>query len=239
MSAWRCSLLALATVTAIPMLATAQSPNCPLDFTATSMSPGSVTFHWSGFGGADAYQVFGFEGQGDTAAYSPMLSGDARSASVSNLASGSYTFWVDAFHTGTVVAESCQQTVSVGGSLAMACPTNLTASAGTSAIGLHWDAVANATAYRIARQAATSPWNDNYATSDTTSYVDANVSSGGTYSYRVITQNTREPPEACAAVTATVPASTSVPFFPTGTSLLLAGVSTAGIVGFVAWRRLT
>src|SRR5581483_4478042 len=113
----------------------AQPSACPLDFTATPGVGGSVSFHWVGFGGADGYQVFGFQGQGDTAAYSPMLSGDARDASASNLALGAYTFWVSAFHSGSVVATSCQVSVTLGGGLAMACPTNVTASAGVSAIG--------------------------------------------------------------------------------------------------------
>src|SRR5438067_6889912 len=158
--------------------AQAQASSCPLDLTAVAGANDTVAFHWVGFAGADGYQVFGFQGEGDTAAYSPMLSGDARDFTTTSLAPGGYTFFVSAFHSGAVVATSCEAPVSVGGGLSIACPTNVTASAGVAAIGLHWDQVPNATGYRIARQAGSAPLDDNYGASTTTSFVDTNVTPG-------------------------------------------------------------
>jgi hypothetical protein len=92
----------------------AQAPgNCPLNFTATGQANGSVMFHWSGFGGADGYQVFGYQGRGNTAGYSPLLNSGSRDYTASNLAPGNYTFWVNAYHSGSIVAQSCQRTTTV------------------------------------------------------------------------------------------------------------------------------
>lgn len=108
------ALLVLFAALAFPGNAAAQS--CPLSFTATPTGAGAVQFHWSGFGGAEGYQVFGRQGQGNTAGYSPMLSGDARDYARTGIASGPYVFWVDAWHSGTVVAESCQVATTIPGS---------------------------------------------------------------------------------------------------------------------------
>ena len=110
---YACLAAAVAALGAPPALATGAS-SCPLDFTATGHADGSVTFHWSGFGGADGYQVFGHAGLANTAGYSPLLSGDARDSTATSLATGDYTFWVVAFHSGTVVASSCERDTHVG-----------------------------------------------------------------------------------------------------------------------------
>jgi hypothetical protein len=109
-------VLAFALALAVVPLASpsaAGQESCPLNFTATPHADGSVSFHWSGFGGADGYQVFGHADMANTAGYSPFLNGDARDFTATNIASGNYTFWVVAFHSGTVVAKSCERTVTV------------------------------------------------------------------------------------------------------------------------------
>ncbi len=111
--------LRIAALAALGFLATqlppvaAQGESCPLDFTATPNGLGTVTFHWSGFGGADGYQVIGNAGQGNSAAYTPMLGGDARAFTRPFLDAGPHTFWVVAFHSGTVAASSCHRDVIV------------------------------------------------------------------------------------------------------------------------------
>ncbi len=91
----------------------AQGDFCPLDFMATADGPGEVRFHWTGFGGADGYQVVGHQGSANDSAVSPVLSGDARDFTATGLAAGSYQFHVVAYHSGTVVASSCERSVDV------------------------------------------------------------------------------------------------------------------------------
>ena len=84
--------------TPVMTVAPSAAIDLPLKILIAENADGSVSFHWVGFGGADGYQVFGFQGEGDTAAYSPMLSGDARDfTTTTSLASGSYTFFVSSF----------------------------------------------------------------------------------------------------------------------------------------------
>lgn len=201
--------------------------SCPLSFTATPNGPGTVTFHWVGFGGAEGYQVFGRQGQGNTAGYSPMLSGDARDWTASNLASGDYLFWVDAFHGGSVVAESCERATTVEPTLAAACPTGVTAAIEPpDQVVVMWSRVDGATGYRIARQVDGGAIDDAYGTagqSNHPTFVDTAAPAGHAYTYRVASQNTREPPEACSPVTAEA---ATVPEFPTVASWVLAGAAT-------------
>jgi len=234
--------LAVAALAAIGLAASAAAPasaqsSCPLEFTATPNGPGSVVFHWSGFGGAEGYQVFGRQGQGDTAGYSPMLSGDARDWTASNLASGSYVFWVDAFHSGTVVAESCQQPATVQPTLAAACPAQATATIEPpSSVFLQWSRVDGATGYRIARQVDGGAIDDIYAVagqSNHPSFTDTAAPAGHTYTYRVASQNTREPVEACNPVVAE---SATIPDFPTGGAWTLALLATLGAAVAIARR---
>jgi hypothetical protein len=91
-----------------------QGDGCPLSFTAVADATGAVHFHWSGFGGADGYQVFGHLDRANTAGYSPMLNGDARDYTRTDIANGTYTFWVHAYHSGMIVATSCERTAQVG-----------------------------------------------------------------------------------------------------------------------------
>lgn len=218
-------------------LAQGQDTSCPLSFTATASGPGSVSFHWVGFGGAEGYQVFGRQGQGDTAGYSPMLGGDARDWTANNLASGDYVFWVDAFHSGTVVAESCERTATVQPTLAAACPSQVTATIEPpSWVFLQWSRVPDATGYRVARQVDAGAMVHDYAAvgqSNHPSFTDTAAPAGHSYTYLVSTQNTREPPEACAPVTAD---SAEVPFFPTPTAWAMAALVTL-VVGTAIRRQ--
>jgi hypothetical protein len=209
--------------------AAGQSDGCPLHFTATPQAPGAATFHWSGFGGADGYQVFGTLGLGNTAAYSPMLGGAARDATRSNLAPGAYDFWVVAYHGNSVVASSGHRQLTIAeGGLAAACPIGLSATPGADSIALSWQSVSGANGYSIARSRDDDPLVHDVAViadGSATSFVDHNVTAGATYRYIVSTHNTRLPPEACPSVSMTL---TEVPFFPTPASIILALAATAG-----------
>ena len=70
---------------------------------------------------------------------------------------------------GTPVTETCDA------------PTGLTATASTTQIGLSWNAVSNAVAYKVYRNGSA------IATTQTNSYTDVNVTAGTTYSYAVKT----------------------------------------------------
>lgn len=214
----------------------AAQTSCPLNFTATGMTDGSAVFHWSGFGGADGYQVLGHQGQGNTAAYSPMLGGDARDYTRQNLATGDYEFWVEAYHSGSVVASSCHRTTFVGPTgpaLVQPCPANVNATfQAPNSVFLLWSRVPNATGYEVARSVDGGPLQYSYGLvgqSNHPSFTDTNAPPGHDYTYRVRSLATRYPADACNPVTVSV---ASVPFFPTpfASGLGLAGVAIAGLV---------
>lgn len=231
-------LLGVVACIGLPEAAAQGDSSCPLNFTATPQAAGAVTFHWSGFGGADGYQVFGNLGLGNTAAYSPMLSGDARDSTRSSLAPGNYDFWVVAFHSNTVAASSCHRQVTVAeGGLAAACPADLTATPGAGFISLSWQSVAGGTGYAVSRSTDGSPFVHDFAAipdASTTTFVDHNVTAGTTYRYIVSTHNTRLPPEACQPVSATLLA---VPFFPTPAAAVLATLGAAAGCALLLRRR--
>jgi len=215
----------------------AQESGCPLSFTATPSDPGTVGFHWSGFGGAEGYQVFGRQGQGNTFGASAMLGPSSRDAGINNLAPGQYVFWVDAFHSGTVVAESCMRTVQVGPTLAQACVQNLSATfQPPSSAFVQWSRVDGATGYDVARAVDNGDLQHGYAQAGQAnhpSFTDLAAAPGHSYRYVVTSHNTREPPEACQGVTI---APTSVPFFPTDAALLM-GVGGIALASLLLRRR--
>jgi hypothetical protein len=234
------SALALA---APPSRAQPPSDNCPLAFTAVGHEDGSATFHWSGFGGADGYQVFGYQvtptGRSNTAGYSPMLDGNARDWTQSNIATSDYNFSVTAFHSGSVVATSCERTIHVGPpQMAAPCPAPVTATAaGPSSVLVEWPSIPYATAYRVARQVDSGQLVHDYGAvpaSSHPSFTDADAPPGHTYQYRVVSANTRYPPEVCAPVTFE---SAAVPFFPTSTGLAMGLLATLVAAVFIVRRR--
>ncbi|MHB8633914.1 MAG: hypothetical protein ACYDBQ_08130 [Thermoplasmatota archaeon] len=209
--------------------------SCPLNFTATAGGPGTVTFHWTGFGGADAYQVFGNEGQANTAGYSPYMNGNARDYTAQNLAPGNYTFWVTAFHSGTVVASSCHRDATISAGPAAPCPLGVTATPIAGHVALRWDAVNGSTGYRVARAVDGGSFAYDYqdlAPSSQPNFTDLATTNGHSYSYLVSTQNTRLPPNACTPVSITM---ASVPFFP---GVLPLGLAAVGMLfGLLVIRR--
>lgn len=219
--------------------ASAQSSSCPLNFTASQNAPHSLTFHWTGFGGADSYQVEGFQQHGNATITSPMLGADARDYTATGLPDDSYTVWVSAFHSGVRVAESCHITATVGGGLAQPCPDPVSLYQLNGGIDLQFGAIAGATGYDIARGVDGGALVHGYAhlPANQTSFTDTNVSAGHTYTYIVSTTNTRSPPEACQPHTIAIPPTAQVPFFPSASSLLAASVGCIAIVGAALWRR--
>jgi hypothetical protein len=124
------------------------------------------------------------------------------------------TFWVDECGGGVVPPQGGNETP---------CPANVSATAGPDGIALSWDAVENATGYVVYRNGV---W---LANATGTSYLDADVEAGVTYSYRVTAIVGGVESEGCESVEAT-----AVPFF----GPIAGGLALAGLVGaFVVMRR--
>jgi hypothetical protein len=224
----------------LPVAAAQPTDTCPLNFMAIGHADGSVTFHWSGFGGADGYQVFGRLGMANTAGYSPMLDGGARDYTSHNLAAGSYVFWVTAYHSGTVVASSCERSAQVGAQQSAPCPATVNATVQPPhSVVVAWSRIAGATGYQVARAVDGGALVHGYATviqSAHPGFTDGNAPPGHAYTYRVVSSNTRSPPEACQPVTVEAPAA-SVPFFPSGAALAGAGVGSIGLAALILRRK--
>ncbi|MBQ8841058.1 MAG: fibronectin type III domain-containing protein, partial [Ruminiclostridium sp.] len=91
---------------------------------------------------------------------------------------------------------------------AMNIPQNLKAVAGDSKVTLSWDAVKDATKYRVQRNSGSSWTTVSYPTTNT--YVDKGLTNGSTYKYRVLAYVDGAWTTASAVVTAT-PEATSIP----------------------------
>lgn len=102
----------------------------------------------------------------------------------SNLPEGTYCYTLTRdCGSGFESQESESVCVTIGNPVSEPCdaPTGLTATATSNQIGLSWNAVENAIAYKVYRNG------DAIATTQTNSYTDANVTSNTTYTYAVKT----------------------------------------------------
>jgi len=201
------------------------APGTPTGLTIIT-GTNSITLSWDSVSGADGYYIYcgvfldeDFDQVGTSATTSYSIAGSS--------ANYYYYYKVAAYNangTGSLSEPVSSATVLVG------MPTGVTATASGTSIVISWNAVTNATGYRIYRSSSSTGTFAVIGTSTTTSHTDTGLSTGTTYYYKVAAYNGVREGTQSSYYSATIAPST-----PTGLSTFAA--STTSIT--ISWSSVT
>ena len=144
-----------------------------------------ITVTWNAVAGATKYKVYRKTGSGGWTALADVTGTSFLDTAVTG--GTTYTYTVKAYH-GTKWSGFDTKGVSATAKDTFGAPVLKSASAGTNGITLTWNAVSGATQYRVYRKTGSGGW---VGLKDVTgtSYTDADVTSGTTYTYTVKAYN--------------------------------------------------
>ncbi|MGN1118933.1 MAG: leucine-rich repeat protein, partial [Oscillospiraceae bacterium] len=184
--------------------ATPAVPNIIPQNVAADADDGSVTITWDTVKKATKYRIQRLNGTSWTTISSPTTN----SYTDTNVVNGTkYSYRVLAYVNSTWSGVS--EVVSATPAVPNIIPQNVTANVDDNQVSVTWDAVKNATKYRVQRLNG-STWST-VATTETPGYVDVDVSEGNSYSYRVLAYVNSTWSGVSAVASAEIPVSNPVP----------------------------
>ena len=183
-------------------------PNAPTNLTAT-VSGDSVALSWDAVNDATSYKVYR-DG-------SLLGSVNTNSFNESGLADGTYTYEVSSVSNNGESASTASVNATVYTALPNA-PTNLTATVSGDSVALSWNAVSDATSYKVYRDGSL------LGSVSINSFTDSGLADG-TYTYEISSVGNNGESASTASVSATV--YTSLPSAPTNLTATVSGDSVA------------
>jgi uncharacterized protein (DUF1800 family)/fibronectin type 3 domain-containing protein len=185
--------------------------------TILSASPGEhqITLTWTAVAGAASYEIYRRASDTGFALLAPAVSG-ATFVDIGLTVGSQYSYAVRAISATGASAFSDAATATPLAAPAPvllppgAAPSNVAVAAGNAQLTLTWNALADASSYRIYRATSSGPF-ALLATVSQTGYRDTGVTNGSAYSYRIAGRNAAGDGPPSAAVTATPQGPPAVP----------------------------
>jgi fibronectin type 3 domain-containing protein len=208
------------------------TPNVVAPATPTNLvaapGDGTVTLAWSAVPGATAYQVF----RGATL----LTSQPTTTYTDSGLVDGtSYSYTVKALN-GVVASGATAPVTCTPVATAPDAPTNVVATPGDATVTLTWTASPGATSYTVVRDGVP------VTTQPGTTFSDASVANGSTYTYYVLARRLNSPASAPSATASATPAApplaspSGLAAAPGDTTVSLSWNAVTGATGYDVYR---